>query len=95
MSGGQRIDAGAARGERITFTVDDDTVEAFEGETIAAALLAAGRRSLRRTWLTGAPRGLFCCMGICFECVVEVDGEMNVPSCVTLVKPGMRVSTLP
>jgi D-hydroxyproline dehydrogenase subunit gamma len=93
MSGGQRIDRGARRGEQVIFTVDGEAIEAFKGETIAAALLAAGRRILRRTTLSGAPRGLFCSMGICLECVVDVDEETNVPSCMTLVTPGMRVST--
>lgn len=81
------------RGSPIQILVDGDLVQAFEGETIAAALLASGHRVLRHT-TKGSPRGIFCGMGACFECLVEVDGDPSVQSCVTLVRPGMQVRTL-
>jgi aerobic-type carbon monoxide dehydrogenase small subunit (CoxS/CutS family) len=65
-------------------------VEAFEGESIAAALLAAGRRRLRETGRRSEPRGLYCGIGLCFECTMLVDGQ-RVRTCVTPVRDGMRI----
>jgi hypothetical protein len=66
---------------------------AYEGETVAAALLADGRRAFRRTVRRGEPRGLLCGMGVCFDCLVRVDGRPNVRACQTPVAEGMRVET--
>ena len=85
--------AGIARGERFELRVDGERVPAHAGETIAAALLAAGRRALRRTAARGEPRGVYCAMGVCGECVMVVDGEPGVRTCVTLAAPGMTVQT--
>lgn len=82
------------RGEPVTIEVDGQPIEGRAGETIATALLARGRRTLRRTRVKGRPRGLFCAMGICFDCLVTVDGQSSVRACVATVEPGMRV-TLP
>jgi predicted molibdopterin-dependent oxidoreductase YjgC len=87
-----RIPKEFRRGQPLRIEVDGEPVQAFEGETIATALLASGRRFFRRT-PDGSPRGLYCGMGICFDCVVEVDGESSVRSCITLVRPGMKVRT--
>jgi aerobic-type carbon monoxide dehydrogenase small subunit (CoxS/CutS family) len=76
----------------VTISVDGDPVLAYLGETIAAALLAAGRRAWRRT-LQDEPRGLFCGMGICFDCTVTVDGVPGVRACMTRVAEGMVVET--
>lgn len=81
------------RGEPVTFTFDGVPVDAFAGETIGAALLAGGRRALRSAPRTRAPRGLFCVMGVCFDCVVWVDGTPGVRSCVTPVRAGLRVTS--
>jgi glycine/D-amino acid oxidase-like deaminating enzyme len=75
----------------ITFTFEGQTVAALEGETIAAALTAAGILALRRT-PTGAPRGLHCGMGACFDCVVTVDGRIGQRACLTKVAEGMVVT---
>lgn len=72
--------------------VDGEVVPAYAGETIAAALTAAGRRVFRHAPRTGAPRGVFCGIGACFECTVTVEGMGQVRSCVVPVRPGMRVS---
>ena len=82
------------RGPEVIITMDGARVVACEGESIAAALLASGRRSFRRTPRTGAPRGLFCGMGVCFDCVVSVAGLGEVRSCVTSVVPGMVITSL-
>ena len=64
---------------------------AVEGESIAAALLASGRRSTRVTARAGEPRGYFCGMGVCHDCLVTADGLPNVRACMTPVKEGLRV----
>ena len=72
-------------------TVDGQLITAFEGQTVAGALLAAGRRSFRWTEGRGEPRGLFCGMGVCFDCLVCVNGRPNLWACQTPVAEGMRV----
>jgi predicted molibdopterin-dependent oxidoreductase YjgC len=73
--------------------VDGRAIGAFAGETVATALLAAGIRAVRESPSERAPRGLFCGMGVCFECLVQVDGRPNLRACVTPVAEGMRVVT--
>ena len=65
---------------------------AWEGEPLAGALLAAGYVSVRSAAVSGAPRGPYCMMGVCFECRVTVDGIPDVQSCVTPVREGMTVN---
>ena len=78
--------------ERLMFFVDGAPVEARRGETIGAALLAAGQRTLRHTARDADPRGLYCVMGVCWECAVVVDGQ-TVRACLTGVAPGLEVQT--
>lgn len=66
---------------------------AFDGETVAAALLAQGIRQFRLTHKEHAPRGVYCGMGVCFECMVRVDGNPNVQACLTPLVEGMRIET--
>lgn len=75
---------------QLTFTFDGETVEARAGETIAAALTAADIRTLRIT-REGEPRGLYCGMGVCQECLVEVDGQPAVRACMTKAQGGSIV----
>jgi predicted molibdopterin-dependent oxidoreductase YjgC len=77
----------------VTITVDGRPIEAYEGEPIAVALLAAGKRVLRYTEKLGEPRGIFCALGRCTDCAMVVDGRPNVRTCVTPVREGMRVET--
>lgn len=88
-----RVVEGVTRAEAFTFTLDGRDVEAFPGETVAAALLAAGVRTLRVTEKRGSPRGLFCGMGVCFDCLVTVDGRPHLRACLTRAEAGMRVQT--
>lgn len=76
----------------IELTVDGQRIEAAAGQSIGAALLGAGRLALRDS-PGGSPRGLYCGIGVCFECRVHVEGRGEVLSCVTAVQPGMRVTT--
>jgi len=82
------------REESITIQVNGETLSARTGQTVAAALLAAGQHVFRHT-PTGAPRGIFCGMGICFDCLVTVDGLADQRACITPVRQGMRVLTRP
>ena len=66
---------------------------AAPGQTVAAALWAAGVRSWRTTRDGGAPRGLFCGIGTCFDCLVTVDGAANQRACLVPARPGMTVTT--
>lgn len=81
------------RGSKITFTYNDMPLEGYEGETIAAALHAAGVRVLSHSHEKHRPRGFFCAIGNCSSCLMEVDGEPNVRICVEMVKDGMAVRT--
>lgn len=75
----------------VAILVDDQPVTAREGDSVAAALLAAGFAAFRTTPVTGAPRGPYCMIGVCFDCLVAIDGEPNRQACMTLVRDGMRV----
>ncbi len=89
--GGMRIGDPGLRGRPVRITFEGETIEAYEGESIAAALLAAGHRAWRTTGVRGEPRGLFCNMGICYECLVQVDQQPNVRACQTPVAEGQRI----
>jgi predicted molibdopterin-dependent oxidoreductase YjgC len=78
-------------GRQVTLTVDGQSVAAEEGEPIAAALWAAGLRLLRWSPKRGEPRGVFCAIGRCTDCVMTVDGQPNVRTCVTPVREGMAL----
>ena len=89
---GQRLSPGDAEAT-FTFFVDGDPLEACAGETIGAAMLLAGRRTLRRTARGDEPRGLYCVMGVCWECAVRVEGR-TVRACLVPAAPGLAVETL-
>ena len=78
----------------ITLTVDGKQIDAYEGESIAAALFAAGIKVHRTTPKYGEPRGIFCNKGRCTDCIMKVDGLPNVRTCVTKVRDGMVVESL-
>ena len=78
------------RGPRVDLLLDGRPVEAYAGETVAAVLLAEGEIATRRT-VGGEPRGIFCGMGVCFDCLVVVDGVPNTRACMTWVRNGMQV----
>src|SRR5207248_9180792 len=82
----------AAAPVRIRF--DGTEIEALPGETIAAALAAADIVAVRRA-RSGAPRGPYCGMGVCFDCLVTVDGRPSQRACLTKVAPGMDVRSNP
>ena len=73
--------------------IDGIPMQAFEGETVASVMLANRTRTLRKTRIADEPRGLFCGIGVCYDCLVIVDGKANVRACMTKAAPGMKVGT--
>ena len=71
--------------------VDGRSVAAREGDTVSAALLASGLDARRATAVSGAPRLPYCMMGVCFDCLVTIDGVGNRQGCLVPVSPGMRI----
>ena len=70
---------------------DGQVVEAVEGDTVAGAIMAAGISDFREAPVSGAPRGPYCMMGVCFECLVEIDGIGHQQACLLSVKNGMII----
>ena len=85
-----RISGKFRRGAPLTFIFEDNTVNAFAGESVAAALIASGLRATRDS-PSGLPRGPFCFIGSCQECAVRINGR-KVLACKVLVAPGLAVS---
>jgi sarcosine oxidase subunit alpha len=75
----------------VTFRFAGRAVPAFEGDTVGAALHAAGIRILSRSFKYHRPRGLLCCAGRCPNCLVDVDGVPSVRACTEPVRDGMEV----
>lgn len=75
------------------FTFDGQEIPAQPGDSIAAALLAAGIRATRETPAKATKRGPYCMMGACFDCLAEVDGIGGVQTCLTEARPGMTITT--
>ncbi len=76
----------------VRLTLDGRPIEARAGDTVAAALLAAGIDTCRTTPVSGAPRAPYCMMGVCFDCLVTVDGVGNRQGCLVPVAEGMAVA---
>ena len=75
----------------VTIKIDGQSERALAGESVAAAVLAAGLRSCRTTPVSGTARAPYCMMGVCFDCLMEIDGESNRQSCQISVREGMEV----
>jgi predicted molibdopterin-dependent oxidoreductase YjgC len=74
-------------------TFDGQTLPMEPGQTVAAVLIAAGIRSWRTTRVDGRPRGLFCGIGVCFDCLVTVNGVPSVRACIIEARPGDVISS--
>lgn len=81
------------RTAKIRFTFDGESFLAHEGETLAAALMRAKLLHIRDAPGDESPRGVFCCMGLCQECVVQVEGK-TIESCRLSVSPNLHVTSL-
>ena len=77
----------------IKFYFNGQEVSGFIGQSIGAALLAQGDRILRKTRFNEKGRGVFCGIGVCFDCLVVIDGISNQRACITEIKAGMKVQT--
>ncbi|MGA3399387.1 MAG: (2Fe-2S)-binding protein [Acetobacteraceae bacterium] len=75
----------------LTIYLDGAPLSAREGDSVAAALLSHGIHTTRHTPISGAPRGPYCMMGACFECLAVVDGTPGVQTCLAPVRDGMRI----
>lgn len=81
------------KGRLVSFTFDGKPYEGYEGEPIAAALKASGVMIHRYTTKRHEPRGIFCAIGRCTDCVMIVDGKPNIRTCITPLQEGMQVCT--
>ncbi len=81
------------KGRKVRFTFDGRTLEGFEGEPVAVALRSNGVMVHRYTIKRNEPRGVFCAIGRCTDCIMVVDGVPNVRTCVEPLKEGMVIQT--
>ena len=79
--------------DSIALTIDSRSVLGRTGDSVAATLLANGIKQCRYTPVSGAPRAPYCMMGVCFECLVTVDGTGNRQGCMVPIREGMRIET--
>ncbi len=84
----RRLDPGAPT---LRLSYEGAEILAADGDSVAAALLAAGVLSVRDTPASASPRAPFCLMGVCFDCLVEIDGVANRQACMTRVRDGMAI----
>ena len=82
-----------SHGRIVKFIYNDRELEGYDGEPIAAALKAAGVMVHRYTAKSHKPRGIFCAIGRCTDCVMVVDGRPNIRTCVTPLREGMQIKT--
>jgi predicted molibdopterin-dependent oxidoreductase YjgC len=85
----QRGDAG----ETVSLKIDGKPIHARAGDTVAGAMLAAGVDRFRTTPVTESPRAPYCLMGVCFDCLVTIDGVGSRQACLVPVREGMAVET--
>ncbi|QJQ95883.1 MULTISPECIES: (2Fe-2S)-binding protein [Halomonadaceae] len=77
--------------DEIAFSFEGRPLQARQGDTVAAALLASGVLTCRTTPISDSPRAPYCMMGVCFECLVEIDGVPNMQACQVQVRNGMQI----
>jgi predicted molibdopterin-dependent oxidoreductase YjgC len=87
----KRLEASPPAADTVRITYEGREILAWPGDSLAAALLSAGILDLHDTPVTGSPRAPYCMMGVCFDCLVEVDGLANCQACMTPVAAGMVV----
>ncbi len=81
------------RGEPIHITINQKNVTAFEGELVSTVLHCEGIRVFQRKHMNVRPSGIYCGMGICYECLVKINGVPNIRACQTPIVDGMIIST--
>ena len=80
-------------GETVTLRVDGKPLSARAGDSVAAAMIVGGHDHCRTTPVSGSPRAPYCMMGVCFDCLVTVDGVGNRQGCLVQVLDGMQIET--
>ncbi|SMG18206.1 (2Fe-2S)-binding protein [Paraburkholderia susongensis] len=83
-----------ASSRTVRIVVDGSPVDVPEHANVAAALLCAGVNVFRHTPVGAAPRAPYCMMGVCFDCLVEIDGLPNQQACMVRVRDGMKVKAM-
>ena len=79
------------RDDLITAFFEGQPLRGREGDSVAATLIAAGHQHCRTTAVSDTPRAPYCMMGVCFDCLVVIDGEGNQQGCMVPLRPGMRI----
>jgi hypothetical protein len=79
--------------ERVVVLIDGMPFEGRQGDNVATVLLLAGKISCRRSFVSGELRGPYCMMGVCFECLVRVDGIDDQQACMIPIRREMRIET--
>lgn len=89
----ERCTKGVKRGTPLTIIVDGEKIEAYAGETVASAMLTAGKYQMAESDRTSSPKGVFCGIGVCYNCMVTIDGVPDRQACQTEVRDQMVVNT--
>ena len=77
-------------GKTVEFQFEDEIITAIDGDNVATALLKAGKIQFRSAKKHDT-RGPYCMMGVCFECLVEIDGRPNQQACQVMIRDGMQI----
>lgn len=80
-----------AQGAPVRVTVNGAELQCRAGDSVAAALFAGGVQACRDTAVGEVPRGPYCMMGVCYDCLVTIDGQANQQGCTTAVRDGMKI----
>ena len=81
-----------SQGKKVRIYFDGQPLDVPDDVSVASALLMSGVRTFRSTPVSGSARAPYCMMGVCFECLVEIDGQGSVQGCLTPVREGMSIS---
>jgi len=79
--------------DQVEFSFDGTTMTAERGQSVAAALIADGQRTWRHTRIGRSPRGVFCGIGVCFDCLITINGQPNQRACLIEVRHGDVIAT--
>lgn len=80
-----------AQGAPVRVTVNGAELQCRAGDSVAAALFAGGMQACRDTAVGEVSRGPYCMMGVCYDCLVTIDGQANQQGCMTAVRDGMKI----
>ena len=81
------------RGKAIEVFINGEKIIAYEGELVSTVLQAEGISVFNHKHKTGKPSGIYCAMGVCYECLVSVDNVPNIRACQTLIRDRMVIQT--